>query len=226
MFAGRDAEMAVMARMFDYAAQGVAGAVLVAAEAGGGKSRLVREFGRRLGDRALVLTGSCVEQHAALPYAPFSAALRELGSAQVAALLDGVGTADLAAMLPEFGDAPPVTDPALARARLFEVVLRLFDRLAGRRPLVLVVDDLHWADRATQDLLVFLVTSLRQSAVLLVTAYRSDELHPTHPVRPLVAELARKEHVVALTLPRLSRREVGTQLAGILGREQQDQPNQ
>jgi hypothetical protein len=90
VFAGREAEMAVLAGAFEDAASGIPGAVLVGAEAGGGKSRLVAEFAAPLSGRALVLAGGCVELGAAgLPYAPFTAALRQLvherGAAEVAA---------------------------------------------------------------------------------------------------------------------------------------------
>ncbi len=111
VFAGREAELAVLARAFDEAVNGVPGTVLVGAEAGGGKSRLVSEFAARLDGRALVLAGGCVELTAAgLPYAPFTAALRQLirerGAAGVAELLSGRDTGELAVLLPEFG-APP-----------------------------------------------------------------------------------------------------------------------
>jgi predicted ATPase len=79
VFAGREAELTVLAGAFAAAAGGTPGAVLIGAEAGGGKSRLVSEFAATVRDRALVLTGGCVELSAAgLPYAPFTAALRQL----------------------------------------------------------------------------------------------------------------------------------------------------
>jgi predicted ATPase len=174
-------------------------------------------------DRALVLAGGCVELSAAgLPYAPFTAGLRQLvrqrGAGEVAALLGGRGTEELAGLLPEFGHPPADRDPDMARARLFEVLLALFEALAGQRPLVLVVEDLHWADRSTRDLLSFLVTNLRPAAVLLVVTFRSDELHRSHQLRPLLAQLDRIDAVTRLELPRLSRGQVAVQLEGILGR--------
>ncbi len=103
-----------------------------------------------------------------LPYAPFTAALRQLirerGTAGVAELLSGRDTGELAVLLPEFGAPPAEADPDMARARLFELVLALLEALAGLLPLVLVVEDVHWADRPTRDLLSFLIRNLRHAA--------------------------------------------------------------
>lgn len=218
--------MAVLARAFASASAGEPGAVLIGAEAGGGKSRLVGEFTGSVREKALVLAGGCVEVSAAgLPYAPFTALLRELvrsrGADEVTALLPGRqvpgGQAgELAMLLPEFG-ALPAGDPELTRARLFETLLSLFEALAGQRPLVLAVEDAHWADRPTCDLLSFLVRNLRQAAVLLIVTYRCDGLDRA-PFGALLGGLDRTEGVVRVELGRLSRGQVGEQLAGILGR--------
>jgi DNA-binding CsgD family transcriptional regulator len=223
VFAGREAELAVLAGVFDDVAGGVPGTVLVGAEAGGGKSRLVGEFAARVAGRALVLAGGCVELSAAgLPYAPFTAALRQLvrerGAAEVAALLPGDAVGELAALLPDFGTPAVGTDPETARGRLFEMLLTLLEAVAAPLPLVLVVEDVHWADRSARDLLSFLVGNLRHCAVLLVVTFRSDVLHRTHPLRPLLAALGRLERVTRMELPRLSRGQVQEQLEGILGR--------
>ena len=105
-------------------------------------------------------------------------------------------------MLPEFGPADDVAETtsgsrvvsSLSQARLFEAFLGLLDRLTKRSPTVLVIEDLHWADRSTLDLLTFLVRNLR-TALLLVLTYRTDDLHRRHPVRPFLAELDRSEQV-------------------------------
>jgi predicted ATPase len=90
-------------------------------------------------------------------------------------------------------------------------------RLAARTPLLLVMEDLHWADRSTRDLLAFLATYLRSGRVMVVLSFRSDELDRRHPLRRLLAELARNRRVVRLELPRFSRAELAEQLAGLLG---------
>ena len=222
VFAGRAAEMAALAGAFEAAAAGTPRLVLLGAEAGGGKSRLAGEFTAQLHDRALVLAGGCVELSVAgLPYAPFTAALRELicerGATEVAALLPGPGSGELAALLPEFGVPPSAADPQTARARLFELLLALLETLAEQRPVVLVIEDVHWADRPTGDLLAFLARNLRHAAVLLVVTFRSDSLHRTHPLRALLAGLERMDFVTRLDLAPLSRDQVAAQIEGILG---------
>jgi ATP/maltotriose-dependent transcriptional regulator MalT len=222
VFAGREPELAVLAGAFEAAAGGTPSTVLVGAEAGGGKTRLTTEFAMRVRDRALVVTGGCVELSAAdLPYAPFAAVLRELarerGASELAALLPGNAAGELAVLLPGFGAPPTGADRETARVRLFELLLALLEALAEQQPVVMVVEDVHWVDRATCDLLSFLARNLRQAAVLLVVTFRSDELHRNPLLRPLLAGLGRMGGVARLELSRLSRDEVAVQLEGILG---------
>jgi predicted ATPase len=135
-----------------------------------------------------VLTGGCLELGAdGLPFAPFTAVLRELvrdmGPDGVAGLLPGGSARELARLLPEFGGPSGSVDADTARARLFEQLLILVERLAERGPLVLVVEDAHWADRSTRDLLAFLIRNQGTlDGLLIVVTYRSDELHRTHPL--------------------------------------------
>ena len=135
----------------------------------------------------------------------------------MAALLPGQDARELAALLPGFGAPPSGADPETARARLFELLLTLLEALAEQQPVVLIVEDVHWADQATCDLLSFLVRNLRHAAVFLVVTFRSDHLNRTHPIRPLVARLARMDGVIRLELPRLSHDQVAAQIEGILG---------
>jgi len=221
VFAGREAELTLLADAFGDAAGGTPRTVLVGAEAGGGKSRLVTEFTATVADRALILAGGCVELAAGgLPYAPFTAALRQLvrlrGAEDVAGLIKAPG--ELGVLLPDFGRPSAGADPGAVRARLFEVLLTLFETLAEQHPLVLVVEDVHWADRSTCDLLSFLVRNIQQARVLLLVTFRSDELSRHELLRPLLAGLARAEGVSRLDLARLSRTQVAVQLEGILGR--------
>ena len=99
-------------------------------------------------------------------------------------------------------------------------MLALLEHLADQRLVVLVIEDLHWADQSTRELLGFLVSNQRiLGRVLIAPTYRSDELHRTHPLRPLLAELGRISWVQRMELPRLSRHEAAEQVAGILGRQ-------
>ncbi|MEV4085973.1 LuxR C-terminal-related transcriptional regulator, partial [Nonomuraea fuscirosea] len=125
---------------------------------------------------------------------------------------------DLARLLPEFGEPSRDGETETGRARLFEQFLSLLERLAEHRPTILVIEDIHWADRSSRDLIAFLSRNLHTPQVLIVMTYRSDDLHRQHPLRPVLAELGRVHGVHRLDLPRLSRDEVAQQMTAILGR--------
>jgi ATP/maltotriose-dependent transcriptional regulator MalT len=219
----------------DRARHGNPATVLIGGEAGVGKSRFLAEFSDQAREAgARVLTAGCLElAQGGLPYTPFTTVLRELvreiGTDGVAELLGPRGTRELARLLPEFGtpgEPGGDTDPAEARARLFEQVLSLLEALGSSpgdtetRPVILVIEDLHWAPQSTRDLLAFLVGNQRAAdGLLIIASYRSDELHRTHPLRPLLAELDRTDWVERTELPRLSRRDCTELVARILGRE-------
>ncbi|MEU5881396.1 AAA family ATPase [Spirillospora sp. NPDC047279] len=212
---GRGAELGTLDAAFAEARAGRARAVLVGGEAGVGKTRLMREFGRRAEEAgARLLVGGCLELGVdGFPFAPFTAVLRrlvrEIGADGVAELVGG-RTAGLARLLPEFGEPGDDDGTGQFQARLFELVLTLLERLAAAGPVVLVIEDAHWADRSSRDLLAFLVRNLGAvGALMIVVTYRSDELHRTHPLRPMLAELDRVDRVGRHELGRLSRREVG-----------------
>ncbi|XRQ15876.1 ATP-binding protein [Actinomadura welshii] len=210
VFAGRSAELAGLRAAYERACAGEAAAVLVAGEAGCGKTRLVTEFTRDL--RAL--TGACLDLGAAsLPYAPFSAVLRNLGHDAVTSLMPGTALPELARLMPGLTAAAPPAGDGTGRLRLFEHLLGLFERLGAAGPLALVVEDAHWADRSTRDLLSFLFRNPPRAGVLLVVTFRPEEPR----TRPLFAGLARLPHVTRLDLPPLSRSEVADQVRGILG---------
>jgi len=107
----------------------------------------------------------------------------------------------------------------MARGRLFGLLLALLERLAEEQPLVLVMEDVHWADRSTSELGAFLTRNLRRTAVLQVVTFRTDELDRAGMLRRLLAELGRLDGVTRLDLERLSAGQVAAQLAGILGRQ-------
>src|SRR5215831_7984385 len=223
---GRAEQLAGLDAALGRAREGGPSTLFIGGEAGIGKTRLVSEFvaTARQAD-ARVLAGGCLDLGAdGLPFAPFAAVLRELvhdlGTDGVAALLPAHATRELARLLPEFGEADPATDPAVARARLFEQMLTLLERLAEAGPVVLIIEDAHWADRSTRDLVAFLVGSQQVlDRVLIVVTYRSDELHRTHPLRPLLAELGRLRWVERMELPRLGRLQADELAAQITGRE-------
>ena len=213
-FVGRTGALRELAEA--YAGRSVA--ALIGGEAGIGKSRLVREFLDGVDD-ARVLIGGCLELGEDAPsYAPFTAALRtlvrQIGVAGVADLLPPSAVGELARLLPEFG-LPPA-DAEGARGRLFETILALCERLARARPLIVVIEDVHWADRSTRELLTFLVHNLDAERVLFVVTHR--DLPQPHPLRIVLVDLARSSRVVRMALPRFTRDEVAALTAGILGR--------
>jgi predicted ATPase len=221
---GRAGQMGALQEAFAAVRQGGHPAVLIGGEAGAGKSRLLAEFTAATAG-ARVLTGGCLQLGAdGLPFAPFTAMLRqlvrELGADAVTAMVPDRGAGELARLLPELGEPPGGGDPSEARARLFEELLTLLEHLAGPGPVVLVVEDAHWADESTRNLLAFLIGQQRAlRGVLIAVTFRSDELHRTHPLRPLLAELARIEWVQRVELPRLTRRETGELAARLQGHQ-------
>lgn len=239
VFIGRREELTSLATKMAQAQAREPAFALIGGEAGVGKTRLVRELaGRAAGAGFLVLTGQCVELGAeGLPLAPLVDALRTLTRAmppdELAGALGPAGAA-LARLLPELspGGAVPAAGPAegaapgagpagadLHKGQLLEMVLGLLDRLSRQRPVLFGIEDLHWADQSTLDLIAFLVRSLRDTRVLLLATYRSDELHRRHPLRPLLTSWERMRSAGHLELRRFDRDEVTAQLAAILGRD-------
>ncbi|HEV3001338.1 MAG TPA: AAA family ATPase, partial [Solirubrobacteraceae bacterium] len=224
-FVGRESQLAELQSLLEDAAAGRPRIAFVTGESGMGKTRLVAELSTRASAAgARVLFGECVELGAGeLPYAPIVAALRPLAR-RADPVLDALGLsrAELARLLPELGDggAPPPGDGTVTpKARIFEALLTLLERLGRDQPVVLVVEDVHWADRSTRDFLVFLARALWRERVLVVCTYRTDELHRRHPLRPVLTELERGERARRIELTPFTREELVAQLTDILGAE-------
>jgi ATP/maltotriose-dependent transcriptional regulator MalT len=213
-FVGRSAELGELDAAFADAADGRASIAFVAGDSGVGKTRLVEELATRAkASGARVLSGDCVELgEGELPYAPIVTVLSELPPAV---------RVELATLLPELADTARLahggSSDAAAQSRLFEALLWLLARIGEDAPLVLAIDDLHWADRATRSFFAFLGRSLCRERVLVVATYRSDELHRRHPLRPLLAELEREPRARRIELAPLTRDELAQQLRDILG---------
>ncbi|MPY63915.1 helix-turn-helix transcriptional regulator [Streptomyces spongiae] len=226
VFVGRADELAVLHDALSRAAAGEPQALLLGGEAGVGKTRLVEEFATAAcRESTVVALGGCVEIGAdGLPFAPFSTALRSLRRQlpdEVTAAADGQ-EAELARLLPELGEAPRRLDgrhDEEGTARLFELTARLLERVAADRTVVVVLEDLHWADASTRHLLAYLFRTLRRGRLVVVATYRADDIHRRHPLRPLLAELDRLRTVRRVELGRFNRAEVARQLAGILAAE-------
>jgi DNA-binding CsgD family transcriptional regulator/tetratricopeptide (TPR) repeat protein len=225
-FVGRTQELARLGDLLARAAAGEALVALVGGEAGVGKTRLAEQLAATAGGQGVrVLGGGCVPLgEEGVPFAPLVEALRGLARDLDAAELEAVaGPArpELGRLVPDLPWSANGTSGAAVvgagQGRLFELLLGVVERLATGAPLLWVIEDLHWADRSTRDLLAFLATSLRSGRVLVVGTFRSDELDRLHPLRRLLGELGRNRRVRRLELPRFTRPEVAEQLAGLLG---------
>ena len=222
---GRADELGRLLGLLDRAERGRPAVGLIAGDAGVGKTRLLDELAARAGGSGVrVLVGGCMEVgDVGLPYVPFVDAFRDLGTrpgeAEVAAPLTAA-LPSLGRLLPELAtESRPVPPPGdgFERVQLFDGVLSLLARLSELAPLLLVIEDLHWADRSTRDLLAFLVRTLRGGRVALVASYRSDELHRRHPLRPLLAELVRLPDLERIELAPFGRAELAEHLQAVAG---------
>ena len=196
-FVGREAELARLVAALEEAGQGRAPAIVLEGESGAGKTRLLREFAALAAERgATVLFGRCVDcGDAGPPYWPIIEALR-----------------------PASTGAEPGRGTSGDRARFFEQVLDRLEDLGRLSPVALLLDDLHWADRSTRDLLGFLLANLAgEPGPLVVTTVRSEALVPGHPLLPLLAELRRSRRAEFLPLDRLGKGDVAAQLTSMLG---------
>jgi hypothetical protein len=217
---GRQAELAVLDGALERAIAGEPTAVLVGGEAGVGKSRLVQELSRRADEAgARVLVGGCVELGGeGIPFGPLVEVLRTLASELgIDELGDRLGPArgEIARLFPELEAGEQVRSSDDGASRVPELVLGLVSRLAAERPLVLVFEDVQWADRSTLDLLALLVRGLTGHALLICTV-RYDELHRAHPFRRMAGRWDQQRSVERLELERLGAEEVGAQIQAIL----------
>lgn len=179
---GRDDELETLVRPLSSSSAGDAPIVLLMGEAGVGKTRLAREVVARSGELGITaMWGSCPQVELSLPYMPF---LEAVGNYLYAANLVwvkrrlGPMVVDLIDLFPVLGAAPtPTGDPVQARLRLFEALAVLLRATARRSGLLLVVDDLHWADATTRELLDFIVRRLRGERALIVVSCRPEALH-------------------------------------------------
>jgi DNA-binding CsgD family transcriptional regulator/tetratricopeptide (TPR) repeat protein len=226
VFVGRHAELAEIQDVLGQAAEGRPGCLLVGGEAGIGKTRLIEEAGKlATAEGVRVITGHCVQlSGGGLPFAPLIDALRQLLRTMPADELDaalGIARPHLARLLPglESSDAAGLTDSGMPGSALLEMVLGVLERLSTAGPVLFVIEDAHWADQSTRELVAYLVQALRDVPVVVLITYRSDEMHRRHPLRPLLTTWDRLRSVRRIELRRFDRDEVAAQLSAILGCE-------
>ncbi|QVQ53299.1 AAA family ATPase [Spiractinospora alimapuensis] len=215
-FVGRTAELTDLLQGAERARSGTSTAALLVGDAGVGKTRVLSEYteASRVGR---VIAGGCLALGVeGLPFAPFVAALRQLVRAVRVSqpeVLEGV--VELPRLIPELG---AVRDESRdGRARLFEEVLTLLEQAAEPDGLAVIIEDAHWADHSTRDLLVFLIHNLGSARVHLLVSCRSDDLHRRHPMRRLLPELSRLPEVSLIDLEPLNKEEVAEQAKAIRG---------
>ncbi|WP_062645938.1 helix-turn-helix transcriptional regulator [Streptomyces maremycinicus] len=229
-FIGREEELARLSGVLERARGGESRAVLIAGDAGVGKTRMLAEVAARAARAGTtVLTGHCVDLgDVGLPYLPFTEILGLLAADErfagvlaahplVDRLLGAGPEADAAGAAPGSGGGE-------GRLRLFEGMAALLAELSGVTPLLLVLEDLHWADQSSRDLLRFLLSRgfLQRPAgdgsghrLVILASYRADDLHRRHPLRPLLAELVRLPAVDRLELRPLADSEVARLLRAL-----------
>jgi len=219
---GRQAELTALTGSLERVISGEPATVVVGGEAGVGKSRLVHELidqARAAGARVLV--GGCVElDGGGIPFAPLVDMFRTLATQLPARELDellGPARSEIGRLVPELDDGRPVIsagerDPS----RLLELILGVIARMAAMHPLMLVFEDVQWADRATLDLLALLVGAGSGRRLLLVFTARSDELHRAHPFRRMAARWEQQRAVERLELERLGPGDIAAQIEAIL----------
>ncbi|HEX4466884.1 MAG TPA: AAA family ATPase, partial [Solirubrobacteraceae bacterium] len=193
----------------------------VAGDSGVGKTRLLNAFEETSADGARFLRGASVELgDCELPYAPLSGALRELVRCEDPVLgeLSEAARSALGALLPALRDEHTDSgDSESAQLRLFESLLELLRLLGEECPVVLALEDLHWADSSTRAFTAFLSRSLHDERVLFVFTYRADEMHRRHPLLPLLGEIERGAHARRIAIRPWVQEELAEALADILG---------
>jgi DNA-binding CsgD family transcriptional regulator/tetratricopeptide (TPR) repeat protein len=226
VFIGRGDELQRLEAVLAGAREGASGRVIVGGEAGVGKTRLLAEL--RAGAESAgmrFLTGGCVDLgDGAPPYDPLVAALRPWLKAlppEDYRRIVGPARSAVLQLIPDLdlrdeAEAAAVSSSA-SQSTLYLQVLGLIERIAADAPTVIALEDLHWSDRSTRDMLRFLGRNLTAGRMVLIGTYRTDELNERHPFLALLAELGRSARVERIELAPFTPREVHDQLAGILG---------
>ena len=204
--------------------------LFVAGEPGIGKTRLSLEFARaRAAEGAAILMG-CSDEEALIPYQPFVESLtwyaRSSNASDLRGLLSAAGGgAELGALIPELRrrmpdlDTAPAMGPEAQRYRLFEAVTAMLSTMSRQDPILIVFDDLHWADKTTLLLLRHVMRSAGSARFAIVTTYRESELDRSHPLADMLTTLRGEHNVTRLSLRGLDATTIGGLVAGIVGRD-------
>ena len=222
---GRETELSSLEDALLAALRGDGGVVIVGGEAGMGKTRLVGELTSRAQRlRCAVMSGACSEADLSLPYLPFLEAIgNRLTTEQVDELRERLGAAadELSQLFPQLGRPSAAGgDPTQAKLRMFEAILLLLRDAARNRALLLVLEDLQWADPGTRELLDYMTRRLRSTNVLVLATYRIDEMHRKHPLVPTIQGWRRSGNAEFIELQPLSASAVGDMVRAIFEEQQ------
>ncbi|MGO8949494.1 MAG: helix-turn-helix transcriptional regulator [Ktedonobacterales bacterium] len=228
---GRDQELAALGQRLDQTSSGQGQLLLLCGEAGIGKSRLVAELKTSAAAQGFhVLEGKCFPTDLTSPYAPLRDLLRScFASLSPTAIIAAVGPFARAlapllpehvSLLPELASQPPLLElpPEQEQRRLFAALADFFTRQTGQRPLLLIVEDVHWSDDSSLDFLHTLARQMTSRPVLLLCTYRSDEVHPR--LSHWLAQLDREHFSQEVRLARLTRSETEAMLRAIFAEQQ------
>jgi DNA-binding CsgD family transcriptional regulator len=215
---GREAELALLEPRLRAAFDGDGQVLLLSGEPGIGKTRLAQEVTARAEAMGMgAFWGRADGQEGVPPYWPFRQIIRAVASPELMEAL-GEAAADIAVVAPEV--LPPATDALAApgeRFRIFESVTRLFVEAAAPSGVLLVVDDLQWADAASLHLIGHLARSIDQARIAVIATYRDTESTGRPDLRAALAGLAREDAVTRVRLTGLSAADVGAQLSTVIG---------
>jgi class 3 adenylate cyclase/tetratricopeptide (TPR) repeat protein len=224
-FVGREKEMETLGQALDEVAAGPGLFMLLSGELGVGKTRLAEEVARQASTRGFrVWRGNCYGTEGAPPYVPFVEMLRQyIQDRPEDVLIDELAddAPIIARLVPEVGRRIPITadsarlPPDQERYRLLDAVKRLIETTAQRRPLLLLVGDLHWADAATSSLLKHLAPALQDARIFILATCAEENLPSDHPLSVVLAEFARLQRYRRLTLRGLSAPAVRELLTGL-----------
>src|SRR6476646_1159689 len=219
---GRESEISLLEDALLATLRGDGGVVIVGGEAGMGKTRLVTELSTRARRRGcVVVSGACSEAELSLPYLPFLEAIgNHLARQDLVALRERMGSAaeELAQLFPQMGRPAPAGNEAVqAKLRLFESILLLLRDASRSSALLLVLEDLQWADPATRELLDYSTRRLRSTNVLILATYRTDEMHRRHALLPTIEAWRRSGQVQMVELKALQPDSVADIICSIFG---------
>ena len=219
-FVGRQQEMADLKAALEDAMSGRGRLVMLVGEPGIGKTRTAQELGSHAESQgALVLWGRCYEEEGAPPYWPWLQSLRSYIQQQTPEQLQlemGPGASDIAEIIPDLRhkltdlETPPALEPEQARFRLFNSITTFLKNAAQSQPLMLVLDDLHWADRSSLLLLEYIAREIQSSPLLVLGTYRDVEVSSRHPLSVTMGSLIREQlfqrvHLRGLSSPEVAR---------------------